>query len=131
MDQIKDALVPAVLTGGFTYVGSMLLLGTDDNYEKPVFGFATGEPLAYGALGGLAKLVSELVKDQVLPLITSDGSVLGVADLATPMVTGGSLVAMNYATSDAGMYETIPNVLKVFALGTGSDYAASYIAEKL
>lgn len=130
MDNLKDALVPAALTAVGTTIGTSFFLGASSRFEKPLFGTQISEPLAYGLLGGGAKLVAELSKDSILPYISENGTVMGIANLGTPLVTGGSLVGLNYLSLGENDLNST-ELMKLFAIGTASDYAASYAGEQL
>lgn len=130
MDKLSDALVPAALTGAITGFGSLYVMGS--SMERTIAfpgGFNVPSPVAYGLVGAGSKFVNALTRDSIIPYFTESGSMQGLVGIASPIITGTSMVVV--ASILGGRVPTMNSSMRLFALGAVADAGASYAAEQL
>lgn len=130
MDKLSDALVPAALTGAITGFGSLYVMGS--SMERTIAfpgGFNVPSPVAYGLVGAGSKFLNALTKDSILPYFTESGSMQGLVGIASPVITGTSMIVV--ASILGGRVPTMNSSMRLFALGAVADAGASYAAEQL
>ena len=130
MTDIQNAILPSLTTGLVSGLGSQLVLGADGSFQKPLpGGFTLSEPIAYGLLGGISKFTNLMIQDQVIPFFSDDGSLMGIAGLAAPVLTG--LVFVGFESLSVGQMPPLQYAGQIFALGFGADLVGSYVHDNL
>lgn len=125
MERVSQALIPAAVTGAVAGLGAKMLF-PDSVMRLPLVDRTVPTYVGYGVLAGASKVVNHLVADTIIPAISKDGSLVGVAGLASPALTGGALVAM-----DKLLVKSNESMIKVFALGVGADIAGEWVKDRI
>lgn len=128
-----DNIGVPVLSAGYGYVGSKMLLGNTGNVT--VGGTSVDKNIAVAGLVGAGALISQLSKDYIIPRIPGDQRVKNIAKNAVgPAVCGlatfgieKALLSENSAvTSLLGGSSNASSSLANAALGAGSYIAGQY-----
>ena len=126
---LSDAMIPAALTGVIAGVGSTYMMNSSMNQSISILGRDVSAPIAYGIVGGASKLANYYSRDSILPYFTSSGMMQGLIGVASPIITGVSMVVV------AGIVEgRVPNSssgVRLFVLGAASDAIGDYLGTYL
>lgn len=128
MDRLKHVAIPSVITGAVVGLGSQYVLDYGGMNVRLPGGFVVSAPVAYGILGATSKVVNSFTSEFILPAISHDGSLLGIAGMASPAITGSILVGADMFVNGK---PSIMDGAKLFGLGVVGDIAGEWAGDRM
>ena len=126
---LSDAVMPAVITGAIAGVGSTYVMGSSINNVITLAGIDVSAPVAYGTVAAISKGVNHLTRDSILPYFNSSGFMVGMTGLASPIITGVSMIVVASLLEQS--IPTTNAAMRLFVLGGVSDAIGDYVGQYL